>query len=105
MAAKLKFAWHVHHGVLVEPLLEPIEERIAYIKLGNYPPRNVQAASGTAKRFSRAGSGGTDMNGFNRNCIFASLDKPDAGSLWEWAKAAFLVALFIGLLLASGGEG
>ena len=27
-----QFAWHVHHDVLVEPLVEPIENRIAYIK-------------------------------------------------------------------------
>ena len=26
------FAWHVHHKVLVEPLTEPIENRIAYIR-------------------------------------------------------------------------
>ena len=26
------FAWHVHHETLVEPLTEPIENRIAYIK-------------------------------------------------------------------------
>ena len=26
------WAWHVHHEVLLEPLTEPIENRIAYIK-------------------------------------------------------------------------
>ena len=26
------YAWHVHHDRLVEPLTEPIETRIAYIK-------------------------------------------------------------------------
>jgi len=26
------FAWHVHHETLIEPLTEPIENRIAYIK-------------------------------------------------------------------------
>lgn len=26
------FAWHVHHETLVEPLTEPIENRIAYIR-------------------------------------------------------------------------
>jgi len=27
-----EFAWHVHHDVLIEPLVQPIEDRIAYIK-------------------------------------------------------------------------
>ena len=27
-----KWAWHVHHDVLLEPLVEPIETRIAFIK-------------------------------------------------------------------------
>jgi len=26
------FAWHVHHNMLVEPLLVPLKERMAYIK-------------------------------------------------------------------------
>ena len=26
------FYWHIHHDILVEPLLEPIKNRIAYIK-------------------------------------------------------------------------
>jgi tetratricopeptide (TPR) repeat protein len=26
------FAWHVHHNILVEPLIEPIEVRVAYIR-------------------------------------------------------------------------
>lgn len=26
------YAWHVHHGILFEPLTEPIEARIAYIE-------------------------------------------------------------------------
>jgi len=29
---KIKFAWHVHHEILAEPLTEPIEDRIAYIR-------------------------------------------------------------------------
>jgi len=37
---ELKFAWHVHHNVLVEPLTEPIEDRIAYIK-DEKPPKEV----------------------------------------------------------------
>lgn len=28
----VEFAWHIHHEVLVEPLTEPIENRIAFIK-------------------------------------------------------------------------
>ena len=27
-----KWYWHVHHDILVEPLTEPIENRIAFIK-------------------------------------------------------------------------
>lgn len=34
------FAWHVHHEVLMEPLTEPIENRIAYIK-GRKPATEV----------------------------------------------------------------
>ena len=30
--ATVKFAWHVHHNVLLEPLIEPLKNRIAYIK-------------------------------------------------------------------------
>ncbi len=29
---KIKFYWHIHHDVLVEPLIEPIENRIRFIK-------------------------------------------------------------------------
>ncbi len=28
----MSLAWHVHHEVLLEPLTEPLENRIAYIK-------------------------------------------------------------------------
>lgn len=28
----MSFCWHIHHDVLVEPTLEPIKNRIAYIK-------------------------------------------------------------------------
>jgi len=28
----IKFAWHVHHGILVEPLTEPLGKRVGYIK-------------------------------------------------------------------------
>jgi hypothetical protein len=30
--APVLFAWHVHHRTLVEPLTEPIEKRVAYIR-------------------------------------------------------------------------
>ena len=30
--ATVKFAWHVHHNVLLEPLTETLKKRIAYIK-------------------------------------------------------------------------
>jgi hypothetical protein len=29
---EISFAWHVHHNILLEPLTEPITNRIAYIK-------------------------------------------------------------------------
>ncbi len=29
---QLKFYWHIHHGVLLEPLTEPLKNRIEYIK-------------------------------------------------------------------------
>ena len=35
------FAWHVHHELLVEPLTEPIENRIAFIKTNK--PKREQA--------------------------------------------------------------
>ena len=35
---KVIFAWHVHHDVLVEPLTEPIKNRIKYIK--EFKPEN-----------------------------------------------------------------
>ena len=35
---KVIFAWHVHHNVLIEPLTEPIENRIKYIK--KFKPKN-----------------------------------------------------------------
>ena len=35
------YAWHVHHDILVEPLTEPIETRIAYIKASK--PRSERA--------------------------------------------------------------
>lgn len=37
---RLLFAWHVHHDVLVEPLLETIEERAQYIR--NHKPAGEQ---------------------------------------------------------------
>ena len=36
-----QFAWHVHHDGLLEPLTEPIENRIVYIKAKK--PKNEQA--------------------------------------------------------------
>ena len=29
---KLQFAWHIHHDVLLESLIEPFENRVKYIK-------------------------------------------------------------------------
>jgi hypothetical protein len=41
MSAKVgDWVWHVHHEILVEPLTEPIENRIAYIK-SYKPPEEV----------------------------------------------------------------
>jgi len=37
----LQFYWHIHHKVLVEPLTEPIENRIAFIK-ENKPKHEVE---------------------------------------------------------------
>ena len=37
---KTIFAWHIHHDVLVEPLREPIKNRIEYIKR-NKPKNEV----------------------------------------------------------------
>jgi tetratricopeptide (TPR) repeat protein len=34
----MKFAWHIHHDQLVEPLTEPISKRRAYIK--EYKPKH-----------------------------------------------------------------
>ena len=36
-----KWYWHVHHDILVEPLTEPIENRIAFIK-ANKPKEEVE---------------------------------------------------------------
>ena len=36
-----KLAWHVHHNKLCEVLIEPIENRIEYIKL-NKPPGEIE---------------------------------------------------------------
>ena len=36
-----KFAWHVHHNVLIEPLTEPLSTRRAYIK--EHKPKSEQA--------------------------------------------------------------
>ena len=30
---KTKFAWHIYHNILVEPLTEPLKRRIKYIRL------------------------------------------------------------------------
>jgi len=35
-----QFAWHIHHMVLVEPMTEPIENRIAFIRT-NKPKHEV----------------------------------------------------------------
>ena len=29
---KTKFYWHIHHDILLEPLTEPLKNRIEYIK-------------------------------------------------------------------------
>ena len=43
MTTNAQLYWHIHHGTLMEPLTEPIENRIAYIKaqepLGEQEPR------------------------------------------------------------------
>jgi len=36
-----QFAWHIHHEVLVEPLTEPIENRIAFIRT-NKPEDEIE---------------------------------------------------------------
>ena len=36
----VEYYWHIHHGTLFEPLTEPIENRIAYIK-ENKPQQEV----------------------------------------------------------------
>jgi hypothetical protein len=38
---KLKWYWHIHHGILLEPLLEPLKKRIEYIKK-NKPKKQVK---------------------------------------------------------------
>ena len=37
----LEFCWHIHHDTLMEPLIEPIENRIEYIK-GNKPKNEIE---------------------------------------------------------------
>ena len=37
---KTKFAWHVHHDILVEPLTEPIKVRREFIR-SSKPPHEV----------------------------------------------------------------
>ena len=37
----IKFAWHVHHGILVEPLTEPLSVRRQYIH-ENKPANEIQ---------------------------------------------------------------
>ena len=32
MKKKLKFYWHIHHDILLEPLTEPLKNRIRFIK-------------------------------------------------------------------------
>jgi len=34
------YAWHVHHGVLLEPLIEPVANRVQWI-LDNKPAREI----------------------------------------------------------------
>jgi len=29
---KIQWAWHIHHDILIEPLIEPLKNRIEYIK-------------------------------------------------------------------------
>jgi len=38
---KLKFYWHIHHDILVEPLTEPLKNRIRYIK-ENKPENEIE---------------------------------------------------------------
>ena len=37
----LKFYWHIHHDTLIEPLIEPIKNRIKHIK-GNKPKNEIE---------------------------------------------------------------
>jgi len=41
MKKQLKFFWHVHHDILLEPLTKPIKNRIKYIK-ENKPEEEVE---------------------------------------------------------------
>ena len=66
------FAWHVHHDRLVEPLTEPIENRIAFIKANK--PRHEQA---TRLRLLRV------VKGELPAVYVAAWDKAEAA----WAKA------------------
>lgn len=38
---KTQFAWHIHHHVLVEPLVEPLEKRVEYIKANKMPNQHA----------------------------------------------------------------
>jgi len=37
----MKFYWHIHHNILIEPLVDALEKRIDYIRL-HKPPDEVE---------------------------------------------------------------
>ena len=83
---KTVYAWHVHHDNLVEPLTEPIKNRIAYIK-ANKPRVEIE----TRLRLLKVVRGGlpapTVQAGAAYDKARAAYDK--AGAAYDKAWAAF----------------
>ena len=79
-----QWVWHVHHDVLLEPLTEPIENRIAHIKENK--PKEEQA---TRLRLLKpvAGQIPADLNKAQADQDKAQADQDKAQADWDKAHA------------------
>jgi len=73
---KTQFYWHVHHKVLCEPLTEPIEKRIAFIRMAK-PKGEIETRLRLMKPVRGQLPAGVDKAG-------AAYDKASAASIKFW---------------------
>ncbi len=87
--------WHVHHDVLVEPLTEPFETRVAYIK-ANKPMHEIETRLRLMKpvrgRLPESSKAGAELDKANAEWVKANAELSKANAEWVKARAKWVKA-------------